>query len=138
MKIYGDNLLCVDNYTVVKSDKYIQKLKEVEKGEKVSIISDVMFKTMFQNSKRLKYSAKLISYFVDVSYEKLLESLKLVQNDFNIEKYYSKGERGDYVAEVDGVNINIEINNNYHDYTFDRNLEYMFRIYNKHFCVMIV
>ena len=90
-----------------------------------------MFKTMFQNSKRLKYSAKLISYFVDVSYEKLLESLKLVQNDFNIEKYYSKGERGDYVAEVDGVNINIEINNNYHDYTFDRNLEYMFRIYNK-------
>ena len=131
MNIYGDNLSCVDNYTVVKSDEYIQKLKEVEKGEKVSIISDVMFKTMFQNSKRLKYSAKLISYFVDVSYEKLLASLKLVQNDFNNEKYYSKGERGDYVAEVDGVNINIEINNNYHDYTFDRNLEYMFRIYNK-------
>ena len=132
MKVYGDNLDCIENYTVVKTDKkHIIKLRELKEGEKVSIISDVMFKTMFQNSKRIKYSAKLISYFIDVSYEKLLDNLKLVQNDFDNEKYYSKGERGDYVAEIDGVNINIEINNNYQDYTFERNLEYVFRIYNK-------
>jgi predicted transposase/invertase (TIGR01784 family) len=116
---------------VVKSDKkLILKLRELGEGEKVSIISDVMFKTMFQNSKRIKYSAKLISYFIDVSYEKLLNNLRLVQNDFDNEKYYSKGERGDYVAEIDGTHINIEINNNFKDYTFERNLEYMFRIYN--------
>ncbi len=131
MRVYGDNLDCIENYTVVKSDKkLILKLRELGEGEKVSIISDVMFKTMFQNSKRIKYSAKLISYFIDVSYEKLLNNLRLVQNDFDNEKYYSKGERGDYVAEIDGTHINIEINNNFKDYTFERNLEYMFRIYN--------
>ena len=131
MKVYGDNLDCIEDYTVVKTDKnLIIKLRELEEGEKVSIISDVMFKTMFQNSKRIKYSAKLISYFIDISYTKLLNNLRLVQNDFDNDKYYSKGERGDYVAEIDGVHINIEINNNFKDYTFERNLEYIFKIYN--------
>ena len=54
MKVYGDNLDCIEDYTVVKTDKkLIIKLKEVEEGEKVSIISDVMFKTMFQTLKEL-------------------------------------------------------------------------------------
>ena len=131
LKIIGDNLDSLDNFDIVKTGEYFIKLRELKEGEKVSIISDVMFKTMFQNSSRMKYSAKLISYFVDVSYEELLKNLKLTQNDFNKEKYYSKGERGDYVADLNGVNINIEINNNFHDYIFERNLEYVLKLYNK-------
>ena len=132
MKIIGDNFECIENYTVVKKDdNNIIKIRKLRKGEKVSIVSDVMFKTMFQNSSRMKYSAKLISYFVDVSYEELLEKLRLTQNEFDKDKYYTKGERGDYVADFEGINLNIEINNNFKEYVFDRNLEYVFKLYNQ-------
>ena len=35
------------------------EIKKLEKGEKISILSDSMMKTMFQNENRLNYSAKL-------------------------------------------------------------------------------
>ena len=47
------------------------ELTKIKKGEKISILSDSMMKTMLQNENRLKYSAKLLSYFLDVSYEEL-------------------------------------------------------------------
>ena len=38
------------------------KREELKEGEKLSIVSNTMFKAMFFNEKRLKYSAKLFSY----------------------------------------------------------------------------
>ena len=37
-------------------NEYAISLKPIEEGEKVSLLSDSMFKTMFQNENRLKYS----------------------------------------------------------------------------------
>ena len=108
---------------------YLKKWEDLGENEKPSILSNTMFKTMLYNTKRLKYSAKLISYFIDVTYEELLSSMKLVKNE--LDKYYndSKEERSDFVAEVGDTKINIEINNNDSIETMERNMEYAHRLY---------
>ena len=107
------------------------ELKRKEEGEKLSILSDSMMKTMFQNENRLKYSAKLLSYFLDVSYEELLENIYLSKNEFDKEKENDMNRRGDYVAIINNSSVNIEVNNNGDLITFERNIEYAHRLYSK-------
>lgn len=101
------------------------KAKEI----KASIMSDVMFKTMFQNNNRLKYSARLLSYYLDISEEYLLKNIRLVKNELDKKNKDEKGERCDYVAEVNGTTINIEVNNNSKVEIMERNMEYAHRLY---------
>lgn len=91
---------------------------------KISLLYDPMFKTMFMNEKRLKYSCKLFSYFLNVSYETLLKNLKLGKNELDKHKEKSKGERADYVAVINGTYLNLEINNNDKPYIMKRKQEY--------------
>ena len=74
------------------SKKYKVNLRKIGENEKISIVSDTMFRTMFNNEKRIKYSAKLISYFLDIEYERLLNNIRLVKNDIDKESYSDKGE----------------------------------------------
>ena len=106
-------------------------LKEKEEGEKISILSDSMMKTMFQNENRLKYSAKLLSYYLDISFEELLENIHLSKNELDKEKESDKNRRGDYVAFINGSSVNIEVNNNGTLETLERNIEYAHRLYAK-------
>ena len=124
------NNTSLDRYDYPIDSKYRVKLDKLKEGEKISIFSDAMFKTMFQNEKRLDYSALLASYFIeDVSYEELLNNLVLVKNEFDKNVAGQKGLRGDYVASIGDVKLNIEINNNYSREVMERNLEYAFRLY---------
>ncbi len=107
----------------------MKKYSDLGKNEKPSILSNTMFKTMFYNTKRLKYSVKLISYFVDISYEELFHSIKLVKNELDKEYNDTKEERSDYVCDINGSKINIEVNNNDSVDTMYRNMEYAFRLY---------
>lgn len=119
-------------YDLKKSKDFIleiKKFKELGKNEKPSILSNTMFKTMFYHTKRLKYSVKLISYYLDISYEELLKNIKLVKNELDKEFNDTKEERSDYVAEINGSKINIEVNNNDSVETMYRNMEYAFRLY---------
>ncbi len=119
--------------------KLITELKEnrehsiktvpLKPGLKPSIVSDDMFKTMFQNETRIKYGAKLISYFVDYEYEKLLKVIKFDKNEHNKENNELKGLRSDYIVDINGTKINIEVNNNNNKEILERNLEYVFRMY---------
>ena len=104
-------------------------MEDLGKNEKPSILSNTMFKTMFYNTKRIKYSAKLLSYYLDISYEELLNNIKLVKSELDKEYNDSKEERSDYVAEINNSKINIEINNNDSIETMERNMEYAFRLY---------
>ena len=108
---------------------------DIEKGVKMSFVSDAFWKVMFLNSERLKYSCKLISCIIEVEYEYLLDHLTLISTDFNRENLKSKAERGDYVADINGQKICIEVNNNYKTDSYDnvneRNYDYMNRIFNK-------
>ena len=67
-------------YDLKVSKEYSIELSELKEGEKISILSDTMLKAMFQNSNRLKYSAKFLSYFIDLSYEEILNSIHLSKN----------------------------------------------------------
>ena len=73
MKLKNHNLKCLFQESICK--EYAVSLKPLEEGEKISILSDSMFKTMFQNENRLKYSCKFLSYFLDATYEELLDNI---------------------------------------------------------------
>ena len=90
-----------------------------------------MLKAMFQNENRLKYSAKFLSYFIDLDYEVILKNIYLAKNELDKEKESSKAERCDYVAVIDNTSLNIEVNNNSSLRVLERNIEYAYRLYSK-------
>ena len=109
---------------------YIIKLDKLSVGKKISIFSNAMFMTMFQNEERLIYSALLASYFIeDITFEELLKKLVLVKNELDKNYEKKKGLRSDYVAQIGNSKLNIEINNNYTLEVMERNIEYAFRLY---------
>ena len=110
----------------VKDAVKIEKLKE---GEKPSLLSDSMFKAMFFNENRIKYSTKFLSYYIDISYEELLKNIHLSKNEHNKYKEKDKGEKSDYVAVINDSIINIEVNNNENSEILERNMEYAHRLY---------
>ncbi len=118
-------------YQKTVSKKYAVDLKPLEEGEKASILSDTMFKTMFQNENRLKYSCKLLSYFLEIRYEDLLANIHLCKNELDKKKKKEKQERCDYVASIDNTYFNIEVNNNSNLESMERNIEYLLRLYAK-------
>ena len=84
-----DYKLLYDNEVSKENIYKLTKLKEgekLEKGKKFSILSDSMFKVMIYNDSRIKYSAKLLSYFINIEYSELLNSLKLDKSHFNKDK----------------------------------------------------
>lgn len=125
----------IRNYTINKlydleiDKKDAVKFEKLEKGKKISILSDTMLKAMFQNENRIKYSAKFLSYFIDVDYDNILKNIHLSKNELNKEKESDKGQRCDYVAYLDGSIVNIEVNNNSSLETLERNMEYGHRLY---------
>jgi len=88
-----------------------------------------MFKTMFFNENRLKYSTKFLSYYLDISYEELLKNIKLNKNEHDKNKERDKGEKSDYVATINDSILNIEVNNNRNSVILERNMEYGHRLY---------
>ena len=129
LKLKNYDLKCLFQESICK--EYAVSLKPLEEGEKVSILSDSMFKTMFQNENRLKYSCKFLSYFLDATYEELLNNIHLAKNESDKKKEKDKGERCDYVANIKGTYVNIEVNNNSSLETMERNIEYLMRLYSR-------
>lgn len=107
------------------NDEYRQK--NLEYKDKPSIVSD----TMFQTEKRIKYSAYLVSELTGIEFEELLKNMKLTTNELPKKKRKTKGERSDFVAKINGAYINIEVNNNKDATTYERNLGYLFKLYDQ-------
>ena len=113
-------------------NEYVLKLsRNIKKGQKISILSDTMLKAMFQNENRIKYSAKFLSYFIDVEYEDILNNICLAKNELDKNNENNKGERCDYVALLSDTSLNIEVNNNSSLEVLERNMEYAHRLYSK-------
>ena len=113
-------------------NEYVLKLsRNIKKGQKISILSDTMLKAMFQNENRIKYSAKFLSYFIDVEYEDILNNICLAKNELDKNVEIDKGERCDYVALLSDTSLNIEVNNNSSLEVLERNMEYAHRLYSK-------
>ena len=90
-----------------------------------------MLKAMFQNENRIKYSAKFLSYFIDVDYEVILNNIKLGKNELDKEKEFDKALRCDYIAHLDDTILNIEVNNNSSLEVLERNMKYAHRLFSK-------
>ena len=116
---------------VIKGARAVELVRpeELEEGKKITIISDSMFKTMFVNSKRIEYGAMLIALLLEVNFDSLLSKIKLLNNELDKESVSSKGERADYVAEIDDIITNIEVNCNATMETLLRNLDFSHRLY---------
>ena len=113
-------------------NEYVLKLsRNIKKGQKIIILSDTMLKAMFQNENRIKYSAKFLSYFIDVEYEDILNNICLAKNELDKNNENDKGERCDYVALLSDTSLNIEVNNNSSLEVLERNMEYAHRLYSK-------
>ena len=113
-------------------NEYVLKLsRNIKKEQKISILSDTMLKAMFQNENRIKYSAKFLSYFIDVEYEDILNNICLAKNELDKNNENDKGERCDYVALLSDTSLNIEVNNNSSLEVLERNMEYAHRLYSK-------
>ena len=113
-------------------NEYVLKLsRNIKKRQKISILSDTMLKAMFQNENRIKYSAKFLSYFIDVEYDDILSNICLAKNELDKNNENDKGERCDYVALLSDTSLNIEVNNNSSLEVLERNMEYAHRLYSK-------
>lgn len=113
------------------SNKKRVELHKIDANEKISIMSDAMFKTMFYNENRLKYSCRLLSYFLNVSYDDLLKHLRLSKSEVDKDNNNEKNQRCDYVADIFGTSINIEVNMNDKVQTLRRNMHYSHRLFSK-------
>lgn len=114
-----------------KTNKYSVKFEKLSDGKKISLMNDNMFKTMFVNSKNVKYGAKLISYFVESSYEELLSSIRILNNEVDKDNIYSKNQRCDYVAQINDAIVNIEVNCNSTIDALLKSLTYGYRWFTK-------
>ena len=118
-------------YDLKVDKKYAVKFEKLEKGKKISLLSDTMLKAMFQNENRIKYSAKFLSYFIDVDYEVILNNIELGKNEIDEEKEFDKALRCDYIARLDDTILNIEVNNNSSLEVLERNMKYAHRLFSK-------
>ncbi len=127
IEILGEKVMSLDDLHY--NDEYRQKT--LDYIDKPSIVSDTMFKTMFQTEKRIKYSAYLISLLTELKYEDLIKNMKLITNELPKKKRNTKGQRSDFVAKINDAYINIEVNNNKNIETYERNLSYLFKLYDQ-------
>ena len=106
------------------------KSKDLKKEDKLPIYSDVMFHTMFNNTNRIKYVCKFLSYFFDdTSYEDLLEKIVLLKDEEDRSNIESKARRVDLLLQVGNVKVNLEVNNCPTKDIMERNLEYISKVY---------
>ncbi len=71
-----------------------------------------MLKAMFQNETRKKYPSKFISLLFGINFDYLMDNLKLSKNEIGKRLENDKNERCDFVASINGIMMNIEVNNN--------------------------
>lgn len=74
--------------------------------------------------KRLIYRAYFISLFIDIDYKLLLKNMKLTTSEVSKSNASSINQRCDYVCEINGSIIGIEMNNNSSLKILHRNMDY--------------
>ena len=123
-----ENIEFVRTKSIDKDVKTIKlkKTSELESHERMSIMSDVFFKTMMLNEGRIKYSCKLLSYILNFEYEELLEKMRFTKNYFDKDVVKEKGIVGDFLAEMEDVEISIEVNVNRNE---NRNFHYLTKLF---------
>lgn len=112
-----------------KSLRY--EIKDYKIGEKIPIIFDPMFKTMFNNERRKKYTAYFLSDVLNKDYNEILNNIKFESEKLDREKVLESEKQVDFVCKIDGEIWNIEMNNNPSAASLKRNISYMNNLYDR-------
>ena len=126
LKYLYDSSSNKDNRIELIEPKYLNK-----ETQKFSILEDGAFRCLIFSEERKKYSAKMLSYLIDVSYEDLCNRLTFDKNALDKAKRLDKNQSVDYVAYIDDTFINIECNNSKEEKYMKRNSLYAFNIANR-------
>ena len=106
------------------------KLSKLNEGDIIPIVSDVMFETMFNNTKRKKYVSYLLSLILNEDYNELLNGIVFVKGTMDKNNVYDSKKTVDLICEYKNVFYNIEMNNSKTDrYRLERNISYLNKIY---------
>lgn len=92
------------------------ELKKLKKGERIPLVSDIMFHTMLNNESRKKYVSYLLSLLIHKNQKEIEENITFIKNKLDKENYYTSNKTVDFVCKVKDKIYNIEMNNNT-DYT---------------------
>ena len=123
------------------------KLRDVNKGDIMPMVSDVMFHTMLNNSNRKKYVSYLLSLVLEEDYKEILNSVEFVKDELDKENIYESKKTVDLVCKVKDKIYNVEMNNNGGIESLERNISYLNdlykssmkvgREYNYNYCIQI-
>ena len=123
------------------------KLRDVNKGDIMPMVSDVMFHTMLNNSNRKKYVSYLLSLVLEEDYKEILNSVEFVKDELDKENIYESKKTVDLVCKVKDKIYNVEMNNNGGIESLERNISYLndlykssmkvVREYNYNYCIQI-
>ena len=111
-------------------------LENYTKGEMFPAVSDTMFDCMFNNSKRKKYVANLITFFLkdnlnykDLDPKTVLNNLTLEKEKLDRDTKFNSRKTVDLVCKLDGEIWNLEMNNNPDIPSLERNIYYASTLY---------
>ena len=105
------------------------KLRDIKEGEIIPLVSDVMFHTMLNNSKRKKYVSYLLSLILEEDYEEILNNIEFVKDELDKENFYDSKRTVDLVCRIKEKIYNIEMNNNSDIRSLERNISYLNDLY---------
>ena len=127
MNLIGDKEAVLDK---AMSEKDAYELKKRYKGYKIPIVSDAMFRTMFYNESRKKYGCYLIALLLKKDFNEIYNNTTLIKANIDEEKENKSRKTVDYLCRIDDVVVNVEMNRNSSKSSLERNLGYMFSLYN--------
>ena len=111
------------------SSEFSYKINRPKKGKKISIVADSMFHAMFNNEKRKKFAAYLISLTLNASFDEIFNTLEYVNNKLDKERDIEKTSTVDFLCKINNEYVGIEMNNQYSPTRLERNISYASEIY---------
>ena len=100
-------------------------------GYRLPMVSDTMFYCMFNNSKRKKYSAYLISQILNIPFEEVNDSLVFINNKLDLERIKDTKRCVDFLCKIGDEYIGIEMNNNPDIPSLERNISYAVDVFKR-------
>lgn len=98
--------------------------KYLEKGEVVSPLNDRVFKALLQDESCLEYLKDLIEGITEIP-KSAMTDLKFENVEHQVKHVLEKGKISDIIVSIEKNIIVLEMNKNYYDGIFDRNLGYV-------------
>ena len=111
------------------SRKNAYLLKELKKGDRIPIVSDVMFHTMLNNESRKQYVAYLLSLLLKKDFNEINDNIQFIKNKIDKDNVHESNRTVDLVCRVDGKIYNIEMNNNGSIKSLEKNVGYAADLY---------